>query len=201
MAEIFDWPTELRPQGVEWRLTRSQVFGVSAFDGSAQASPLGAPRWAFTIDTGRLHLHEVPLWEALIDRLDGGVNRVRCWDWRREAPLGVATGVPLVRVSAAGKTLATKGWTPSTAGILLRGSYVGVNGELNRTVLDATSDGAGWATLTLARPLRAAPAVDVALVLVKPVAKFYCTTTDTAFRQDGARPSGQSYTFEEDLAP
>lgn len=200
MSVTFDWPVELRPQGVEWRLLRFQVQGVSAFDGSAQTSTLGAPRFAFTIDTGRLPRHEVPLWEALVDRLEGGINRVRCWDWRREAPLGVATGVPLVRVSAAGKTLATKGWTPSVAGILLRGSYIGVAGELNRLVLDASSDASGWATLTLARPLRAAPAVNVPLVLVKPTATFYCTTPDTAFRQDGGRAMGQSYTFEEDLS-
>lgn len=198
MADIFDWPTALRPQGVEWRLQRFQAQNTSAFDGSLQTATLAAPRWAFTIDTGRLRIAEVPVWEALIDQLDGSINRVRCWDWRREAPLGVATGTPLVRVSAAGKTLATKGWTASTAGILLAGSYVGVNGELNRLVLDADSDASGHATLTLARPLRAAPAVDVPIVITKPVAKFYLTTPDTAFRQDGGRASGQTFTFQED---
>lgn len=200
MAETFDWPATLRPAGVEWRLQRFQALNTSAFDGSVQAATLAAPRWAFTIDTGRLRRDEVPAWEALIDRLDGGINRVRAWDWRRETPLGVAIGTPLVRVSAAGKTLATKGWTASTAGILLAGSYIGVNNELNRLVLDAGSDASGFATLTLARPLRAAPAVDVPVVITKPVAKFYLTTMDTAFRQEGARASGLTFTFQEDIS-
>lgn len=200
MAEIFDWPADLRPAGVEWRLQRFQALNTSAFDGSVQAATLAAPRWAFTIDTGRLRRSEIPAWEALVDRLDGSINRVRCWDWRREAPLGVATGTPLVRVSASGKTLATKGWTINRTGILLRGSYIGVNGELNRLVLDADSNNLGQATLTLARPLRAAPAVDVPIVITKPTAKFYLTTMDTAFRQDGARASGQTFTFQEDIS-
>lgn len=200
MADIFDWPAELRPQGVEWGLLHSQVLGESVFDGSVQASPLGAPRWFFTIETGVLHPTEVPLWEAFIDRLFGSVHRARCWDWRREQPLGVATGTPLVKTSAAGNTLATKGWTVSTTNILKRGSYFGVAGELKRLTVDASSNGSGDATLTFTPPLRAAPAVDVPLVLVKPTALFICRTLEPSMRQDGARHPGAGYRFEEVFA-
>lgn len=198
MPDIYDWPDELRPQGVEWGLLHSQVTGESVFDGSVQSAPLGAPRWFFEIDTGVLKPAEVPLWEAYTDRLFGAVHRARVWDWRREQPLGPATGTPLVKTSAAGRTLATKGWTPSTTGILRRGSYFSVAGELKRLVLDASSDGAGDATLTFMPPLRAAPSVNTPLVLVKPTAVFVLRTPDAAMRQEGARHPGASYRFEED---
>lgn len=199
MADIIDWPDTLRPHSVDWGLFVPQMVGRSAFDGSAQATTMGPPRWFFSVDTGAMRRAEVPLWEAFIDRLQGGTNRARAHDWRREAPLGVATGTPLVRVSAAGATLATKGWTPSTAGILLAGSYFGVNGELKRLVLDAASDGSGDATLTFKPPLRAAPAVDLPLTLAMPTALFMLVSERPSMPQQGARFPGTSYSFMEDF--
>ena len=139
----------------------------------------------------------MPEWEALIDQLDGAVNRVRAWDWRRETPLGVATGTPTVRLSALGATLATQGWTASVAGILKASSYIGVNGELKRLVLTADSDGSGRATLAFKPPLRAAPAVGAVLTLVKPKALFVMTTDRPSMQQHGARHPGWSLSFEE----
>jgi hypothetical protein len=199
MADIIDWPDALRPASVDWGLFVPQMVGRSAFDGSAQATTLGPPRWFFTANTGAMRRAEVPLWEAFIDRLQGGTNRARAHDWRREAPLGVATGTPLVRVSAAGATLATKGWTPGVTGILLAGSYFSVGGELKRLTLDASSDGSGHATLTFKPPLRAAPAVDVPLVLAAPTALFMLTTERPSLQQDGARFPGATYSFMEDF--
>lgn len=196
----YDWPADLRPEGVEWGRVIPQVGARSAFDGSLQTQPLGAPRWQFTIDTGRLQPDEVPRWEAWIDKLDGMQHRARTWDWRREAPLGVATGTPLVRVSAAGSTLASKGWTASTSGILLRGSWLGVNGELKRLVADADSDASGFADLVLWPPLRSAPAVDAPLVITKPTALFVCTTLVGGMRQTGGRHDGGVFAFEEVFA-
>lgn len=197
MALIFDWPTALRPASVEWGLITPQMLGRSAFDASVQAQTMGAPRWAFTITTGVLRHDEVPLWEALIDQLDGAVNRVRAWDWRREAPLGPATGTPTVRVSAAGVSLATEGWTPGVTGILRAGSWVGVNGELKRLSVTADSDGSGRATLVVRPPLRAAPPVGATVSLVKPTAVFVMTTQRPSMPQQGARSTGLTLAFEE----
>lgn len=197
MAEIIDWPVALRPRSVDWGMVHSQYLGRSTFDNTVQAQTLGAPRWAFTITTGVLRHDEVPQWEALIDRLDGQVNRVRCWDWRREAPLGPATGTPLVRVASAGVSLATKGWAANVANILLAGSYVGVNGELKRLVANASSDASGHATLLLRPPLRALAPVDAALQLVKPTALFVMTTQRPTMPQEGARSTGWTLAFEE----
>lgn len=155
MSITIDWPDELRPAMVDWGLYVPQLMGRSAFDGSVQSNTLGAPRWQFTIETGPLKSELVPQWEAFIDRLRGRVNRVRAHDWRREAPLGVASGTPLVRTSGSGAALETKGWTPNTAGILLAGSYIGVNEGAGVNLLapygdfqtDSDTDGVanGWA--------------------------------------------------------
>lgn len=198
MPTTFDWPASLRPASVEWGLVVPQFVGRSAFDASTQAQTMGAPRWACTITSGVMRHDEVPEWEALIDLLDGAVNRVRLWDWRREAPLGVATGTPIVRVSALGVSLQTEGWTANTPGILRAGSWVGVGGELKRLAVTANSDSLGRATLVLRPPLRAAPSVGAALTLVKPTAKFVLTTQRPSVPQQGARSPGLTLAFEED---
>lgn len=200
MADTFDWPPALRPKSVEWQgPIVPQAISRSVFDGGVQAQVLGAPRWAFTITTGVVRLDEVPEWEAFIQRLRGAVNRVRAWDWRREAPLGPATGTPVVRVSALGATLATEGWAPNVSGILRAGSYLGVGGELKRLSAAASSDSLGRATLAFEPPLRAAPTVGSAIVLVKPTAAFYLTTERPAMPQDGSRNTGWTLSFEEDV--
>lgn len=200
--DITDWPDALRPHAVDWGLFVPQMAGRSAFDGSAQATTIASPRWFFSVDTGALRRAELPLWEAFIDRLQAGTHRTRVWDWRREAPLGVATGTPLVRVAAGmgGHTLETKGWTPSTAGILLAGSYFKVNGELKRLSVDADSDASGFATLTFKPPRRVAVAVDQPLTLAKPTAVFQLVDERTSFAQQGARFPARSFNFMEDPA-
>lgn len=197
MPTTIDWPDALRPATVEWGLLVPQRMGRSVFDGSVQAQTIGMPRWEFTITTGVILASEVPAWEAFTDQLEGAVNRVRAWDWRREAPLGVATGTPTVRVASTGASLQTEGWTPSIAGILLAGSYLGINGELKRLSATIDSDSLGRATITFAPPLRALAPVGTPLLLVKPKALFVMTSGKPNFRQEGARTTGATLTFQE----
>lgn len=200
MPTTIDWPIALRPATVAWGLHVPQRMGRSTFDGSVQAQTIGPPRWEFTITTGVIRPDEVPAWEAFTDQLDGAVNRVRAWDWRREEPLGPATGTPTVRVAATGgSALFTEGWTPGVAGILLAGSYfgVGVNGELKRLAATVASDGSGRATLTFRPPLRGTAAVGTPLVLAKPTALFVMTSGKPDFTQEGARTRGATLSFQE----
>ncbi len=201
MADIIDWPEALRPESVDWGLFFPQAEGRSAFDGSTQAGTMGAPRWFFTATTGPMKGSEVPEWEAFIGRLRGKVNRARVWDWRREAPLGVATGTPTVRVAGSGASLALQGWTPNVAGILLAGSYMGINGELKRLSVTVDSDSLGRCTVQFEPPMRFAVGVGVAVELVKPTAKFVMASERPAFSQKGARHAGATFTFEEDVTP
>ncbi|MFN3303039.1 MAG: hypothetical protein ACK44A_04890 [Roseateles sp.] len=197
----FDWPDALRPASVEWQLIVPQLQGRSVFDGSSYAETMGAPRWAFSVTTGPRKLSEVPAWEAFFDRLRGGVNRVRAWDWRREAPLGVATGAPVVRVAGSGASLQLEGWTAGVTGILLAGSWFRVNGELKRLSVSMNSDGFGRSTAQFEPPLRAVAPAGAPLLLVKPTATFVMTSEPPKWRQDGARVGGVQMSFEEDLRP
>jgi hypothetical protein len=199
MATIIDWPEALRPASVEWSLAIPQAGARSTFDGSLQTQPMGPPRWEFSIAVGPVTREDAVQWEVFLRRLRGRMNRARAWDWRREAPLGVATGTPTVRVASAGATLQTEGWTPSTAGILLAGSYFSVHGELKLLLQDASSDASGRATLAFEPPLRDTAPVGAALVLAKPTAVFVLTTERPAVVQDGARHRGPTLTFEEDV--
>lgn len=201
MADIIDWPEALRPATVDWGLFFPQVEGRSAFDGSVQAASIGAPRWFFTATTGVMKAAEVPEWEAFIGRLRGKVNRARVWDWRREEPIGVATGTPTVRVAGTGSSLALQGWTANVTSILKAGSYMGINGELKRLSVTVDSDSNGRTTVLFEPPLRSTVAVSTAVELVKPTAKFVMTSERPSFSQTGARHAGATFTFEEDLAP
>lgn len=197
----FDWPDALRPASVDWGLITPQVSGRSAFDSSTQATTLGPGRWAFTITTGPIKRDMAAEWEAFVLKLRGRVNRVRCWDWRRELPLGVATGAPTVRLAASGATAEVQGWTPNVPNILKAGSYLGIYGELKMLTDTASSDAAGRTLLKFEPPLRSTAPAGTVVVLVKPKAMFRLTSERPSMAQNGAKVPGQTYTFEEDLAP
>ena len=204
MTITIDWPEALRPASVEWELVTPQLIGRSAFDGSAEADTLGAARWGFTITTGAMKRSEVPEWEAFIGRLRGMVNRARCWDWRREGPIGVATGAPTVRVATTGfggASLELQGWTAGVAGILRAGSYLGINGELKRLSQTINSDGSGRSTISFEPPLRAPVAAATPVFLVKPTALFIMTSPAPSWKQEGGRVPTQTMSFQEDLRP
>lgn len=201
MADIIDWPLALRPASVDWGLVVPQRLGRSTTDGSAQAQTLGAPRWVFTVTTGVMKADEVPQWEAFLQRLRGMVNRTRAWDWRREEPLGPASGGPVtVRLAASGNTAELEGFTPSIANTLLAGSYMGINGELKRLSVTISSDALGRALATFEPPLRATAPIGASVELAKPPALFVMTSERPTFTQQGARHTGATLTFEEVFA-
>lgn len=84
------------------------------------------------------------------------------------APLGIATGTPVVNGSnQAGRSLVTSGWTSNTAGILKAGTYLKCAGHSKVYLLtaDASSDALGVATLAIEPALIATPANSEALVI------------------------------------
>jgi len=84
-------------------------------------------------------------------------------------PRGVAGGTPLVHADTppAGRTVETKGWTPSQTGILLAGDFIKFAGhtKVYMVTADANSDGSGYATLSIEPALLSIPADDEAIVV------------------------------------
>lgn len=204
---VIDWPdtSAMRPESVEWSPSVvPELVGTSAFNQSTQATVMGAGYWVVTVTIGARRRTEVPAWEAFIAQMSETRNRIRFWDWRWEAPRGVATGTPVVSgANQTGRALVTSGWTSSTAGLLLPGDYVGLTDasgkQLRRVIAQADSNGGGVATLQLDQPVRLSPTNGSAVVLTKPTALFVCTTDKAArgFRQDGARHRGPTLSFTE----
>lgn len=205
MPEIV-WPDTpaMRPASVEWSpAVLPEFLSRSAFNQYTQSQVLGAAYYVVKVTIGPRRRSEVPAWEAFIAQFADSRNRVRLWDWRWEAPRGVGTGAPLVAgAGQTGAAIATDGWTPSTAGILLPGDWVGIGAELRRVVAQADSDAGGAATLQLDQPVRTSPADNLVISVVKPTSLFVCTTDKRSrgFIQEGARHRGPTLEFQEVFA-
>jgi len=82
---------------------------------------------------------------------------------------GVATGTPLVHAPTppSGRSIETKGWTPSQTGILLAGDFIKFAGHTKVYMIaeDANSDGSGYSTLAIEPALLSIPADDEAVTV------------------------------------
>jgi hypothetical protein len=201
---VIDWldVPSARPASVQWDQVLPEALTSSVFNQSTESIVLGNAYWLVTVGIGPRRLAEVPDWEAFILQFADTRNRVRLWDWRRESPRGTGAGAPVV--SGAGQTgtaILTSGWLPSQT-VLAAGDWVGINGELRRTIAAVTSDGAGAAVVNLDQPVRTSPPDTTALVLTKPKSIFICTTDKRArgFKQEGARATGPTLEFMEVFA-
>jgi len=202
---IIDWPDTAarRPAAVEWAQVVPEALSSSVFNQSTQSTVLGPAYWLATVTIGPRRREEVRGWEAFIATFADTRDRVRFWDWHYESPAGLGTGVPLVKgAGQSGRSLLTDGWTVSTAGLLLAGDLIGVNGELRRVIADGNSNGAGEITLSLDQALRSSPADNAPLTLTKPKALFICTTDKRSrgFMRDGAHRKGPTLEFMEVFA-
>ena len=136
-------------------------------------------------------------WTAFLLKLNGREGTVLVGDPDAAAPLGVATGTPLVDGAAqSGGTLNGKGWTPSVTGILKAGDYIqlgsGATTRLHQVLDDADSDGGGLAALTIWPDLRESPADGAAIVTNSPKGTFRMTSNDTGWSTDERRLYGFS---------
>ena len=134
-------------------------------------------------------------WTAFLLAMGGRYGTVLVGDPNAAAPLGAATGTPLVDgASQSGGTLSTKGWSASVTGILKAGDYIqlgsGAATRLHQVIEDAMSDSGGLASLTLWPDLRESPADGAAIVTASPKGTFRVAandggwTTDEASRQE-----------------
>ena len=128
-------------------------------------------------------------WTAFLLAMNGRHGTVLVGDPAAVAPLGVATGTPLVDgASQAGGSLATKGWSASVTGILKAGDYIqlgsGATTRLHQVIEDADSDGGGLAALTLWPDLRESPADGAAVTTQSAKGTFRLTANDAGWTTD-----------------
>lgn len=98
-------------------------------------------------------------WLGFFLKLNGREHTFLMGDPDGRTPRGVATGTPVVDgAGQTGQSLATKGWTANTTGILKSGDYIQIGQRLYALTADADSNADGEATLAIWPRLRQSPA-------------------------------------------
>jgi len=136
----------------------TQIF-ESPLSKAVQRNQLSGQRWLASYSLPAMTRDTAQEWVTFFNNLRGNLLTFDAFDPEGKFPRGSAGGIPLVNgASQTGNTLITDGWPISTTGILLKGDYFSVNGELKQIILNVDSDGSGNATLTFEPPLRNSPA-------------------------------------------
>jgi len=128
-------------------------------------------------------------WQAFGLLLEGSYGYFLMGNPAARLPRGVATGTPQVDGAGQdGTTLETKGWTPSTTGILKKGSMIqygtGELARLHMLVADADSDAAGKASLEIRPALRYSPADSAPIVINDAKGVFRLSDNDFSWSVD-----------------
>ena len=154
----------------------------------------GAQRWVITADwVGLTRAQFAPI-QAFVVAQRGQWDTFTAVLPAHKLPQGVASGSPLVNgASQQGRTLATRGWTASMAGVLKAGDFIGIAGQTKvyMVTADASSDGYGNATLVIEPALMAVPA-DGSSLVIRNVPFTLALSSDT---QESAVTPGAFYNF------
>ena len=154
----------------------------------------GAQRWVITADwVGLTRAQFAPI-QAFVLAQRGQWDTFTAVLPAHKLPQGVASGSPLVNgASQQGRTLATRGWTASMAGVLKAGDFIGIAGQtkIYMVTADASSDGYGNATLVIEPALMAVPA-DGASLVIRNVPFTLALSSDTL---ESAVAPGAFYNF------
>lgn len=170
---VLSWPliSRIAPGSVDWGYVSNTTVFTSPLSKSVQTIETPAVRWRVSFMLENLSQADSVLLEALLLQLRGASGRVALHHFARPSPRGTLTGTPLVKgAGQTGNSLLIDGCTVGAT--LLAGDFIGVNGELKMLVAAATASGSGEMTLFFEPPLRAAPADNAAITLVKPTATF-----------------------------
>lgn len=162
MAITFPISLPSTPAPAEISIKPRSIVAVAAspFTGSQQVYKHQGQFWQADVTMPRMTRAMAAPWIAALLQLNGREGTFRLGDPAMTAPLGVATGTPLVKgAGQAGQSLITDGWTAGVTGILKQGDYIEVASRLYMVMVDADSDGSGNATLDIWPRLRA-PTVD-----------------------------------------
>lgn len=178
MPSLIDLPTSSCFASVQLSLRRIVPRTISPFTLDEQSFLWPGEQWSVDFALPPVLSRDIAAdWQAFGVSMKGSYNYFLLGDPTATVPRGVATGTPVV--SSGGQTgnlLATSGWTPSTAGIILRGTYIqlgtGVNARLHMVIEDVNSNGSGNANLPIEPALRASPGLNDPVILNNPRGVF-----------------------------
>jgi len=148
----------------------------SPLSGTARTESRPGGRWHLSVTVIGLKHDSVAdtklkLIEAYLYKLNGAEHRAVISDpaYVRSGPGG---GIPVVKgAGQTGLTLLTDGWTISKT-VLYAGDRIGIADQMIPVVSDVISDPSGNATISLAHPIRTAPADGEAIDIQNPTARY-----------------------------
>lgn len=153
-------------------MTMTNVVGitVSPFTLEEQAFNWPGQAWSMDLKMPPFNNRKAAMdWVTFGLKLKGMYGRFLMGDPSAKKPRGAASGTPVIDGNnQTGNTLMTKGWTNSTAGILLKGDYIqvgsGIESRLHMVTEDINSDGSGKAAIAIEPALRSPPLDNSAVV-------------------------------------
>ncbi|MDB5733218.1 MAG: hypothetical protein JWQ03_3113 [Variovorax sp.] len=207
----FEWPVDLVPYRVAFYLQPHVGGQESPITRTRKVYGLSAPRWLARLtfragdDGVRGQSAFAPRLDALIADLEGGLNRIAFWDFRRPRPRGdqreQAVGSITNGATLEGAT--TMAWTGHVAhtAAWMPGDYFGGDGRVHMVtgLTPYRTDGTGAVTISFKPPL----ATDIgegAAIRIRPTSLFQLVSED-AGQNDTAVGEDTEYTldFVEDL--
>ena len=190
---VLEWPQNVCPASLTWRVESNTKTFRSPFNGASQTVRFPGTRWLCSLTFTNLTDEKSRRLDALIAELDGEYGRVKIRDWGR--PGRTPEGTPVVSdPDQTGVQLFSKGWTPGTL-VLQTGDYITVNNELKMVRADVSSNASGEAIIPVAPMLRSSPAANAPIEVAAPYGIF--KLKDNSQGEGNRIPGGfTNYTIE-----
>ncbi len=171
MPTFNDWDiiampaTPAAPATIDFTATDTVAVSISPFTGQQQVQDWQASFMEASVSMPALTHAQAQEWIAFLMALRGQAKVFQLGDPLAAIPRGSALGTPLVDgASQRGYLLATKGWTPGAAGVLLPGDWIQIGYRAYRILAPASADGSGHAVLNIWPQLRESPADSAVIV-------------------------------------
>lgn len=165
----YAFPSSI-PTETEWTYVANDNL-FQARNASVQASARGPDYWTVKVRLLNRNGAERAQLQAFLTK----IGRRHNFTLKDHAFVrrGSGAGTPLINgVGLTGNSIATDGWTPNAAGVLLEGDLVQIRNQLVMCTADVTANGSGQATLTVMPAIRIAPTDNSAIVTSAPTGIF-----------------------------
>lgn len=154
-------PTNKSPRRIQIRAASANVVTQSPYNFYTQVQSSNADMWLAEVELPPMVREDAEEWLGFLLTLQGQLGTFLLGDPLGSSPRGIATGTPLVRdAGQSGRKLATKGWTPSTTGILKAGDWIGLGQRGHKVLRDVDSNASGEAILDIYPRLREIPNIN-----------------------------------------
>jgi hypothetical protein len=193
------------PSWVKVNFTANNIVAISAsiFTGQQQVYQWPGESWLVDVSLPPMTQATAEAWVTFLISLRGQLGTFYLGDVLHTAPVGVATGTPVVNGAqgSMSNTLATKGWTHGTTDILRAGDFIqigtGTSQRLYKVLTDANSDGSGLATLDIFPSLREGVSDNQSIAITDTEGTFRLAANERTWNVDKARIYGIDFKAEE----